>query len=125
MDNLEQIIKTTLAEIEKILNTGTVMGEPVKVDGSTVIPLVKVGFGFGMGSGSGKTGQKEKDEGTGNGLGGGGGVKPVALIVADKSGVRIELLEKSKGSVFEKLSENLPEIIEKIGQKKEKSQKKD
>ncbi len=115
MDTLENLVKTTLAEIEKILNSKTVMGEPITIEDSTIIPLTKVGFGFGIGSGSGKA--KEKEEGAGGGIGGGGGVRPVAMIIVNKDGVKIEPVT-NKTSVLEKLGETIPQIIDKVGQKK-------
>src|SRR5689334_21464264 len=89
MENFETCLKTALAEIEKVLTTRTVVAEPVNINGTTIIPLISVGFGFGGGSGAGKS--KTADEGAGNGLGGGGGAKPVAVIIVDKDGgVRVE-----------------------------------
>lgn len=118
MDNLENLVKSTLGEIEKILSTKTVMGEAVKVGDVTIIPLIEMGFGFGMGSGSGKAPKAEQGEGTGSGLGGGGGVKPIAMIVIEKGGVRIEPVSKSKGSVVEKIGEIIPKVMDKMNEKK-------
>ena len=47
MADVEQIAKTTLEEIERLLNTKTVVGEQISVEGATLIPLVSFGFGFG------------------------------------------------------------------------------
>ena len=71
MEVVENIVRTTLGEIEKMLNTKTVVGEPMVFEGTTIIPLIAIGFGFGAGGGSGKgTGAKtEGGEGTGGGTG--------------------------------------------------------
>ena len=55
MEHVENLLKATLTEVERILNTRTVVGEPISVDGNTIIPLMAVGFGFGGGGGSGGT----------------------------------------------------------------------
>ncbi len=34
-----------------MLNTKTVVGEPITVEGNILIPLISVGFGFGVGAG--------------------------------------------------------------------------
>jgi len=68
---VENLVKTTLGEIEKVLGTKTVVGEPIKVEGVTLIPLISVGFGFGAGGGEGKGEAKTKGEGIGGGTGGG------------------------------------------------------
>ena len=38
MEHVENLLKTTLGEIERLLNTRTVVGEPIKVEGTTIIP---------------------------------------------------------------------------------------
>ena len=54
MQDVENLVTTTLGEIEKVLSTKTVVGEPLIIEGKTVIPLISAGFGFGAGGGSGK-----------------------------------------------------------------------
>jgi uncharacterized spore protein YtfJ len=90
MENVESLLKSSLAEIERVLTTKTVVGEPIRLDGTTIIPLVSIGFGFGAGGGSGKSGKAENDEGGGAATGGGGGIKPIAIIVINQDGVRVE-----------------------------------
>ena len=90
MDIVESLLKTTLGEIEKVLSTKTVVGDPLVLEGTTLIPLISAGFGFGAGGGSGRGESKQKGEGTGGGTGGGAYVKPVAVVVIDKDGVRVE-----------------------------------
>ena len=51
----------------------SVFGEPIHVDGKTVIPVAKVGYGFGGGFGSGKDSAHPDRQGEGGG--GGGGVR--------------------------------------------------
>jgi uncharacterized spore protein YtfJ len=106
MEDIETIVKTTMGEIEKMLNTKTVVGEPVIVEGTTLIPLISVGFAFGAGAGSGKMNQKQMQEGSGGGTGGGAGIKPVAVIVIDKNGVRIEAIRGGLSQALEKVADN-------------------
>jgi len=60
MADVEQLVKMTLGEIERLLSTKAVVGEPIVVEGNTIIPLVSIGFGFGGGGGTGgaRTGAK-------------------------------------------------------------------
>lgn len=71
---LERIAET----LNGAAKTKTVYGDPVELDGVTVIPVAKVQYGFGGGGGEGKG----KDGDVGEGAGGGGGVvaKPVGYI---------------------------------------------
>ena len=118
MEHVESLLKTTLAEIERLLNTRTVVGDPITVEGNTIIPLVAVGFGFGAGGGSGKEQKAVSGEALGAGSGGGGGVKPVAIIIANKDGVRVEAVRKGAATVVEKVGEVVGKIVEKRGETK-------
>ena len=119
--DLEGLVTTTLGEIEKVLGSKTVVGEPITIEGTTIIPLISVGFGFGGASG-GSGDAKDKGEGFGGGAG--GGVKPIAIIIIDKDGARIEPIKGGLAAALEKLGGTVPEIMEivadKWGGKKEK-----
>jgi len=105
MEDIEKLFDKAVAEIERMLNTKTVVGEPITVEGNTLIPLINVGFGFGVGSGQGT--DPQKGSGHGGGTGGGGGVKPVALIIINKDGVRVEPIKSGTTSVLEKIAETV------------------
>ena len=110
--DVENLLKTTLAEIEKMLTTRTVVGEPIEVAGNTLIPLVSVGFGFGGGGGEGQDPKKSGASGTGAGSGGGGGIRPVALVIADRDGhVRVEPI-RAAASAVEKLGEAVARVVQ-------------
>ena len=113
MEQVENLVKTTLGEIEKVLSTKTVVGEPITIEGATLIPLISAGFGFGAGGGSGRAETKQKGEGTGGGSGGGAWVKPAAVIIVTKEGVKVEPIMGSLASAIEKLGETIPSTIEK------------
>ncbi len=117
MEVVENLVKATLGEIEKVLSTRTVVGEPITVEGATLIPLISVGFGFGAGGGEGKGEAKQKGEGAGGGTGGGAWVKPVAVVIVDKEGVRIEPIKGGMTSAIEKIGETIPQTIEKCIEK--------
>ncbi|HSG75398.1 MAG TPA: spore germination protein GerW family protein [Burkholderiales bacterium] len=103
MKDIEGLFGKAVGEIERMLNTKTVVGEPITIDGNTLIPLVSVGFGFGVGGGEGT--DAKKGAGTGGGTGAGGGVKPVALIVVNKDGVRVETVKGGAASLVEKIAD--------------------
>jgi len=105
MDNIESLFDKAVGEIERMLNSKTVVGEPIEIEGNTLIPPVNVGFGFGVGSGEGT--EQEKGSGHGGGTGGGGGVKPVALIVINDDGVHVESIKSGAASAFEKIAETV------------------
>ncbi len=111
MQNVDILFKTTVDEIERMLNGKTVVGDSVTIEGNTIIPLVSVGFGFAAGSGGGK--EQNKAEGSGVGTGGGGGVKPVAILIINKDGVRLESVKSGTASVIEKVAEAIAKTTKK------------
>ena len=123
MEMVENLAKTTLGELEKVLNTRTVVGEPITIEGRTLIPLISVGFGFGAGGGEGKGEAKQKGEGAGGGTGGGAWVKPIAVIIIDKEGVRIEPIRGGLSTAIEKIGEALPRMMETYAEKWEERKK--
>ena len=117
MENTESLVKTTLGEIEKVFSTKTVVGEPMTIEGTTLIPLISIGFGFGAGGGLGMGMAKQKGEGAGYGTGGGAGVKPVAVVIVTKEGVRIEPIMGGVATAIEKIGEAVPSALEKFIEK--------
>ncbi len=117
-DDVEKLVKTTLGEMEKVLGSKTVVGEPITIGDSTIIPLLSIGFGFGGGgaSGSGDS-KKEGGEAFGGAGGAGGGVKPIAVIIIDKDGARIESIKGGMASALEKIGESVPKLMEKFADK--------
>ena len=117
MEETQNLVKTAMEEIRGVLSAETVVGEPIVVGGNTIIPLVSVGFGFGGGGGTGKGGKSEKEtgEGRGEGTGGGGGVKPVAVIIVNDEGVRVEAIKGAVSSLAESVSDMVAKVMEKRG----------
>ncbi|MDH3527240.1 MAG: spore germination protein GerW family protein [Gammaproteobacteria bacterium] len=109
MEDIEKLFDKAVGEIERMLNTKTVVGEPITVEGNTLIPLVSVGFGFGVGGGQGT--EPKKGSGQGGGTGGGGGVKPVALIIINADGVRVEPIKSGTASALEKIAEAIGKTV--------------
>ena len=125
MDDLESLVKTTMGEIERLVNTKTLVGDPIVVGDTTLIPLISVGFGFGAGSNSGISVSKQKGEMAGAGSGGGAGIKPVAVIIVNNEGVKVESVGGVSGAI-EKITETAPKIVEKVlGSKPEKKEEKE
>lgn len=117
MENIEGLLKSTMGEIERMLSSKTVVGEPIVVEGNTVIPLVSLGFGFGAASGTGKMKSGEAREGVGGGTGGGGGVKPIAVVVVNKDGVRLESIKGGATSVLEQVVKTVGTAVQRGGRK--------
>jgi len=121
MDDIRELVKTTLAEVERILSTRTVVGEPITVEGNILIPLVMMGFGFG---GGGMARKGSVREGGGTGIGGGGGVKPVAVVIIAKDGsIKVEPTHGTIVPVADRLIELVSKVIDRHWPKEEGGQK--
>lgn len=101
--NVENLFNKAVGEIERMLSSKTVVGDPITVEGNTLIPLLSVGFGFGVGSGEGT--DPKRGPGVGGGTGAGAGIKPVALIIVNEDGVRVEPVKGGATSLVEKVAE--------------------
>ena len=123
MEDVERLVKASLGEIERLLTTKTVVGEPMVIEGNTMIPLISVGFGFGAGGGTGKGEMAAKGEGTGGGTGGGGGIKPVAVIIVNKDGVRVEPVMGGAATALERVGEVVGSALAKRGEKTKEEKK--
>ncbi len=110
MQDIESLFGKAIGEIERMLNTKTVVGDPITLDGKTLIPLISVGFGFGVGAGEGH--DPKKGVGSGGGTGGGGGVKPVAVVIVDKDGVRVEPIKGGAASLLEKVADVAGKVVQ-------------
>ena len=102
--------------MEKLLSSKSAIGESITVDGNTIIPVLSLGFGVDGGTGKGKNGPG------GEGSGGGGGVKPVAVIIVNKDGVRVEPIGGPPGAL-EKLGSAIGAAIQKRGEKSEEEER--
>ena len=119
-NEVKDLLKSNLEEIEKVLNTKTVVGEPTVIGDTTLIPLISVGFTVGAGGGSG-TDTKGGASGGGIGTGGHAGIKPVGMVIIDKSGIRVEGIKGGMAAAMEKFAETIPQAVERWrGQEKEK-----
>ena len=113
MDQGQQMIETLVSQVKDLLNSRNVTGEPVTVGDVTIVPVTGYGFGFGGGAGAG-TQPNSTEQGVGSGAAGGGGIKPVALVVIDKEGARVELVRGGRGAGFvESVGKVVEQIIEK------------
>jgi len=109
MSDIETLLKATICEMEKLLTSKTIIGEPITAGKSTVVPLLSVGAGFGAGAGRGKGESKE----AGGGAGGGFGMKPIAVIIIKEDQVRVEPIREGRSSLIGSVMDNIPRLMKK------------
>lgn len=110
----------SMEKIRSLVDSNTIIGDPVTCDGATIIPVSKISVGFASG-GSDLPTRTQKEYFAG-GAGGGMSVKPVAFLVI--KGGEVELMQLTmnadKGNVA---LDMLPGLIDKVAAllKKDKS----
>lgn len=113
--NFNENMNMIFEKLENFLKTKTVVGEPVKIGDTTLVPFINLSFGVGLGGGAGT------DEKGSSGDGGGGGtgakITPTAVLVIQ--GDKVELLPIKKSGGLDRLLDMVPDIMEKINEKKE------
>ncbi len=120
---VEELMQEVVEQLEKLVTTKTIVGEPITVAGKTVIPISKVSFGFGSAGGEGKRGE---EGGFGGGGGGGAKIEPVAFLVISEDEVKL-FPATGKGIDIGKIVEAVPEVMDKLkslrGKKGEETEK--
>lgn len=112
-NQIKSVVDSLLKGMDSVLSAKTVVGEPTQVGEMTIIPLVDVSFG--MGAGAGVNGQKNANSG-GGGLG--GKMSPSAVLIVNKNGTT-KLVNVKNQDVMTKILDMVPDLIDKLGNKKE------
>ena len=103
-------INLIFEKLENFFKTKTVVGEPIQIGETTLVPFISVVFGMGSGGGS-----ENLDKGAcggGGGAGSGAKISPTAVLVIQ--GSKVELLPIKKFGGLDKLLDLVPGIIDKI-----------
>ena len=96
MMDITDTIEGVKSALGERLSAQTAYGEPVEVDGVTVIPVARIMLGFGAGGGGGPAhhaGNGEEAPVPAGGGGGGGVVQPLGFIEVTSTGARWVPLE--------------------------------
>ena len=107
-ENINSTVEALISGLEAYASTKTVLGEPIHLNGLTILPIAEISVGVAAGTSN----QEHKNNGTG---GAGVKVNPAALLII-KNGVArvINLKDKDAGT---KLIEMAPEILSRMSGK--------
>ena len=109
MSKNADVLSTLFEGMESYLSTKTVVGEPVKIDGTIIIPLVDVSFGLG-------TGNFSKEGGSKGGGGMGGKMSPKAVLVIHNGTTRLINIATNTG--MDKLLDLVPDFVDSFKSKR-------
>ena len=115
------ILASTIEKIRELVDTSTIIGEPIYAEGgTTIIPVSKVTYGFA--SGGSDFPSKNNVELFGGGGGAGITINPVAFLVVNKGEVSIKHITASDNAA-ERAVNLIPEMFDKVTNFVERSKK--
>lgn len=105
------LLGTTMEKVREMVDVNTIIGEPITVDGATIIPVSKVTYGFT----SGGTDLPSKSSAQLFGGAGGAGItiNPTAFIVVNNGTVRLMQISNFTSSADRAIG-MIPELVDKI-----------
>lgn len=113
---IENLMKSALENIKDMVDVNKIIGDAVHTqDGTTIIPISKVGVGFAAGGTDinceqNRSNNLDKSNPFGGGAGAGISIKPVAFLVVKEDVIR--LLPMEHGNSYEKMIDSIPQLIE-------------
>lgn len=111
---VSSFMKATMENMRNLVDVDTVVGEPIRVDDTTIIPVSKISFGFAAGGSEFEAAGKNTTEAPfGGGSGGGISVSPIAFLIVNSRGVELKHLEE-RSHLYEKLLDQAPKALHQI-----------
>ena len=112
--HFEELLQKITEFIKTEAKTETIVGEQFQLGEFLCVPVIKVGMGFGSGGGEGVEGKLRKGEGMGAGAG--MGIEPIGFLVTKDD--EISFLEAGKTHGLAAAFEKVPELIERLADKR-------
>ena len=109
-NKIQAILDTTMDKLKAMVNADVITGEPIVVDGMTLIPVSKVAYGIATGGSDFAT--KNQKGLFGGGSGAGVTVSPIAFMVIKDGNVKMIPIYNEL-TTLEKAVNMAPEIIDK------------
>lgn len=109
-NKIQAILDTTMDKLKAMVNADVITGEPMVVDGLTLIPVSKVAYGIATGGSDFAT--KNQQGLFGGGSGAGVTVSPIAFMVIKDGNVKMVPIYNEL-TTLEKAVNMAPEIIDK------------
>ncbi len=114
---ITEMIEQLANDLKSYASTSSIFGEPIEIQGATVIPISKMSVGYGGGGGEEGEEASSGDKGGGGGAGGGVKIEPAALIIAQDGEVSVVPI-KANDSKLDSLIGMIPEAVEKFSEQK-------
>lgn len=104
----KETVKSLFDGMESHLSSKSVIGDPIVVGDTTIVPLIDITFGLGAGTGRGRDNLN-----AGGGMG--GKVTPTAVLIIKEDTARVINIANSSG--MDKLLDIVPDFVNKFTKK--------
>lgn len=109
----KEYLATLMEDLKKLVTSETVVGEPIKVNDVTILPIVGVTFGFGSGGNDGTAADSKKNQGLG--AGGGAKITPLAFLVVNENEVSLLQIQHNKANTsLDRFIDLMPGLMDKF-----------
>ncbi len=112
--NLPNMLQDTISKIREMVDVNNVIGEPITVDGVTIIPVSKVSVGFGGGGSDFAKSPASGELPFGGGVGGGVKVNPICFLIVKDGNVRMMPVAAPASTTADRIVEMVPDTLDKI-----------
>ena len=123
---INELMSTTMEKIKTMMDSNTIIGEPIQTGDVTLIPVSKLSFGFAGGGSEFVT--KTHKPGMANTFGGGSGasakLEPVAFVIIRGESVKLLPVAPPPATTADRIIETVPEVVDKVTAFIEKQQEK-
>ncbi len=124
---INELMTNVMGNLKQMVDVNTIVGNPVETpDGTTIIPVSKVGFGFAAGGSDFSAASEMADPHFAGGSGAGVSIAPIGFLVVNKDQIRM-IPVNSPNAAVDKLVDYIPTAINKINNliEKRKESKRD
>ena len=113
--NLPNMLENTIVKIRELVDSNSVVGEPIVAGDVTIIPISKISIGLGGGGSDYVSKNTNNQENPfGGGVGAGVKVTPVAFLVIKDGSVRMLPVAQPANTTADRIVEMIPDTLDKI-----------
>jgi len=108
-NNLSELLNVSMEKLKTMVDSNTVMGKPIVIENTTIIPVSKVNFGFGTGGTELPTSKANSP--FGGGSGGGVTITPIGFLVVSNGNVKLLQIRNSE-TTADAVINAVPEVMD-------------
>ena len=120
---IQGLMGVTIEKIRDMVNAETIIGDPIHVDDTTIIPVSRVTFGFV--SGGSDVGPSSNKQMFGGGSGAGVKIEPVAFLVIREGTTRVLPVAMPPMTTLDRVVEMMPDLVDKVEKYFDKKEEKE